>query len=261
MTTNLLSEAHNCFDQQDFQAAIKYFSQASAQAEIDARSYLRWGVACYFDNQLEEAISKFERAIKLDPKNALIFCYWGLALEKQGQIKEATELYQKGTKIDASNGPLLGNWGNALNKMKKHKDAVKKYSLAHKLSPENKTILYNWGITLVRWLRKYQEASEICAKASQIDPNDPKILRLWAAALNFLQSYGIAIQKLKLAYDLIPQDIALLLLLSDCLMKSGNVQGAQMARGQATAVKPDLFMHGAIDLNYMYQFEPIFPKV
>jgi len=125
--------------------------------KLEAKKFMKQGLASYTLGKYEEAISSYEKAIELDPKLVFAWNDKGTALDNLGKYEEAINAYDKAIDLAPKLVFACYNKGIALYNLGKYEEALYSYKKATDLDPNFVFAWNNKGIALAN-LGKHVDA-------------------------------------------------------------------------------------------------------
>jgi len=160
------SPAHN---RQEYQTAIRYYSEAiRLNPEFDA-AYNNWGTALAALGQHQEAIADYNEAIRLDLEYATAYYNRGAAKTALGQYQEAIADYNKAIGLSPRYAEAYNNRGLARVKLRHYEEAIADYDKAIGLNPEYAKAYSDRGNAKAN-LGHYEQALVDYDKAIDLNP-------------------------------------------------------------------------------------------
>ena len=222
-----------------FEAAVENYQISADLNPSDKIIWQRLGFALISFGEFERAVKSFENAEKVQPANTDTYCGWGMSLMKLKKYSEAHEKFTFAIKLNKYNYSALflsavmeiklqmydiaeqklkflvnntPNEGNTfelakLKNIKGHKqDAIE---LAKKSITINRNMLpaYIMLGQLYSEITEYENSMKMFEEAENRDLKTPQLYLEWGKALQKMQKYDEAKQKLLKSYELDNQNM------------------------------------------------------
>ncbi|MGW8368312.1 MAG: tetratricopeptide repeat protein [Gammaproteobacteria bacterium] len=209
---------------------------------IDA--YADLGEALEFQGRAEQAEQAFRTMISRQPGFWYAHNAFGMFLYRQSRFEEAAELFTKVVELIPDRALGYNNLANANYMMGDFDTASRAYEMSVAIEPytdnySNLGLAYFYG-------GQYEKAAEMQIKASEMSPNDPRILGRLATAYQYLGQEEDAQSLYRRAIELIeeqlvvnPNDIRLNRFLAVYNVGIGDIQKAQVAIEHALKLQPE----------------------
>jgi len=209
-------------ENEDYESALKLFSEAIKSDPNNAELYLSRGIAYSKSNQKEQARNEIEKAISLNLDDSLRDIADKLlsqiALEEfGGYVDETTEIINSNEnceetlkncdellKLNPNNIDNLRKKEFCLNMMHKYDEAIDTCNKIIELDPDNKSA-YNSKGTALHSLEKYEEAIICFKKVIELDPRDYDTYTWIGMCLEKLERYKEAIIFFDKALEINPE--------------------------------------------------------
>ncbi|MCU0497848.1 MAG: tetratricopeptide repeat protein [Anaerolineae bacterium] len=186
-----MEEGHNAVWDQNWQAAIKAYTQAVREIAEDPEAYISLGLALLRAGRLEDAFKVYNRAHQLAPDDPVPLEKSADILERMGKLKEAAQQYIKVSEVYLALRDLdkaIGNWSRAtqltpglVSIHAKLAQAYERVGDKRKAIREYLTLAFNY-----RRLNETDKAIKSVERALRLDKNNPQALNIMRA----LQSGG-----------------------------------------------------------------------
>jgi len=98
--SQLIAQGDSLVNRSQYAQGIAAYQQALALEPNNARAYVRWGRALYFQGNTAEAVSQCTQAANLDDQNAEAYAHLGRAYDWDGQYDEALRACQWAVTLD-----------------------------------------------------------------------------------------------------------------------------------------------------------------
>ncbi len=133
--------------QQQYEEAIKHYTEAiTLKPDLDD-AYNNRGNAYYKKEELDNAIRDYNTAIKLNPDDASTYNNRGNAYDKKGELDNAIRDYTEAIKRKPDYAEAHHNRGNAYDEKGELDNAIRDYTEAIKLKPDLAEAHHNRGVT------------------------------------------------------------------------------------------------------------------
>lgn len=186
-----MEEGHNAVWDQNWQTAIKAYTQAVREVAEDPEAYISLGLALLRVGRLEDAFKVYNRAHQLAPDDPVPLEKSADILERMGKLKEAAQQYIKVSEVYLALRDLdkaIGNWSRATQLTPglvtihaKLAQAYERVGDKRKAIREYLTLAFNY-----RRLNETDKAIKAVERALRLDKNNPQALNIMRA----LQSGG-----------------------------------------------------------------------
>jgi S1-C subfamily serine protease/regulator of sirC expression with transglutaminase-like and TPR domain len=140
-------------DKEEYDGAIKDFSEAIRLDPRNAQAYLERGFAWACKDEFDNAIKDYDMAIRLDPKNARAYMNRGAARARKREFDNAIKDYDVAIQLGWKRTDVLTVRGDAWRDKKDYDRAFHDYDEAIRLDPNNANAFYSRGYA---WLYKEQ---------------------------------------------------------------------------------------------------------
>jgi tetratricopeptide (TPR) repeat protein len=177
----------------------------------------------------DSAFQAYKTGISSSPEDPTLLYNLALAEFKQGKIPDAIGHFEKAIQNDSSGRVTVlshAHLGKIYYDRENWKGAEYHYREAARLQPENSQNLYNLGLINLKLGRK-EEAVSAFKKALEGGSNEPEVFLRLAEALDSLKLPSLAIQALKKALLIRPNDLDSLFALGDLYYKRGELIPAE----------------------------------
>lgn len=166
---DLLQQGQACLNQQQFEAALACYEQASQRNPDAAEAWYWKGRALYGQQHYEEAIGAYTRALQLNPSDAETWHWRGGALARVGRFTEAEFSFDRATQL---NPDVSDSWywrGRSLHQLKHYGEAITAYDRAIRLHANIPDYWYWRGLALAE-LKRFPDALAAYERAISIAP-------------------------------------------------------------------------------------------
>jgi tetratricopeptide (TPR) repeat protein len=186
-----------------------------------------------------EAEKQFRKALEMDDQFYMAGVNLSLLLSRQGRNEEAKDLLQQSLRTNPHSAPIAFNLGLLLAEMGKNAEAEDALRRAWKEDPQMAGAAYNLAVLI--GARDLREAAGLCAKAAELQPQEPKFafsLAYYQVQLGNETEATVTLEKL---VQLHPDFMDAILMLSDLYMKHNRLRDAaslydsQLARKELPA--------------------------
>ena len=230
--------------------AVSELKRALELAPNSDEAYRNLGEAYSLGGQTDQAIAAYQKAVAANSYYWLNHYALGNAYFNLGDNAKALPEYQKVIEI-ASDSPMgFEGIGSVNLREGKWSDAIPQYQKALALAPDSPT--YSNIGTAYFFLKNYDEASKMYAKAVEMTPNDEQLLGnlgdayRWSghsdqAATTYSKAISLAFQELQVN----PRSSSIMGDLGLLYAKKGDAANAVQYTNQARAISPD-------DVQLMY---------
>jgi tetratricopeptide (TPR) repeat protein len=181
-----MDAGNNAAWDQNWQAAIKAFTQAVREVPEDPEAHNSLGLSLLRAGRLEEALKVYLRAHQLAPDDAVPLEKSADVLERMGRLQEAAQQYIKVADVYIGMRDLdkaIGNWGRAtqltpglINIHAKLAQAYERTGDKRKAVREYLTLAFNF-----RRINEVDKAIKAVERALRIDKNNPQALNILRA--------------------------------------------------------------------------------
>ncbi len=151
----------------------------------------------------------FRRAAAVTPNNDVALVNLGVALEEQNRHPEALETYRQAEKLEGGRYQLHHNLGSVLDKLGRPAEALAEYREGIRLRPGS-AVLHNAAGSDLTALAQYREARQEFAEAERLDPQYPWPHVETAKGLLKQGRDEAAVDELRAALRLAPNDYQIL---------------------------------------------------
>jgi tetratricopeptide (TPR) repeat protein len=166
--------------------AITQFNHALELEPALAENYGNLGDALIQKGQPAEALTQYEKSIALNPNLPEVQYNYANALRQEGRVAEAIAHYRAALALKPSYAEAHSNLGYALYQTGDVAEAALQWRYAVELQPDNVGALNNLAWILAtspsEHFRNGKNAIALAEQASQLNGNNPVILRTLAAA-------------------------------------------------------------------------------
>jgi tetratricopeptide (TPR) repeat protein len=145
-------------------ASIPLFGASAAEKAFNQ------GLNAYIRDDFQGAIRHFTQAIKIDPNNAIVYNSRGKAYKNLGDTSKAIADYAQAIKIDPNYANAYNNRGNVYANLGDISRAIADHNQAIKINPDYALAYYNRGLAYYN-LGDYNKAIVDYAQAIKINPD------------------------------------------------------------------------------------------
>jgi tetratricopeptide (TPR) repeat protein len=157
---------------QNLKAALTELDSSFASRPDDYRSHFNLGNYRMRTGNFKKAVDSFDTAIRLRPDAIMPLVNSSIAYANMGDSQNAERSLQKALAIDPENAPANLNLGLLLAESGRIRGAEKALRTAFTTDPKMAQAAYNLCVILAG--DRLDEAIGFCAKASEVQPDDPK---------------------------------------------------------------------------------------
>ncbi len=203
-----------------------------------AEGYFQKGLAYFQEKNYELASVEFNRSIQTDSSYKLSYYYLGLISDFQGKLDQAVKYYKKAISVDDHFSEAYNALGAVYSKQQKWDDALKNYrkALDNKLYPTPHVPYLNMGRVYMAQ-KDYNKAVEAYLDAKRYVKQDFIIYELGSALFEAGRTKE-AINELREAVSLSPQNVNMRYGLALALLKDGNKKSAAAEFKKAAELAP-----------------------
>ena len=282
---DLLDEARQDIDRNDFQAAIIPLQKFIAQKDDFAYAHFQLAYALTALKRPQEAQPEYERAMALDPKMpeaplnlgilllehnpagaivplqkavALLPAQsrprflLGVAQERSGDLKAAAESYEAALRLDPTDTETSLRLAGLYMKQNRPADAEKKFRVALQADSSNSGA--QLGLAESLEAQNKPEAADAYQAYLKLKPDDASARARYVHALISQQDYDVALAELEREEAGKPPSIELLKLRADVQIGQKKWTDAVATLKQALAMAPqDAQLHGGLGRIYLQQ--------
>ncbi|HJW99056.1 MAG TPA: tetratricopeptide repeat protein, partial [Terriglobales bacterium] len=154
--------------------APKNAPRPQPKRELDAKDWERWndfGIGLFLQGDLKGAFAAFQAAADADPKKADSYVNMGRVLVQEGDEQRAKQVLEKALTIDNSLARTHYFYARALRTEGKYDEALEHLRLAENQYPQDRVVINDIGRTLFLQ-HQYQQAIDELKKAIAVDPED-----------------------------------------------------------------------------------------
>jgi tetratricopeptide (TPR) repeat protein len=226
-----LSEAQT----QTLQPVLKdYLAALSFNEDMPSGRYNRANFEQTRGNDAE-AEKQFRKALEMDDQFYLAGVNLSLLLSREGRKEEAEALLQKSLRTNPHSAPIAFNLGLLLAEMGRNAEAEASLRQALKEDPGMATAAYNLAVLVSA--RNPKEAAELCGKAAELQPEEPK----FAYSLAYFQIQAgkktAATATLERLAQLHPDYADAILMLGDLYVRQNRMRDAAKLYDSQLAMK------------------------
>lgn len=146
-----------CFDNEDFEGAVNYFTEAIKLCKNDIRTYRIRGLAYMWIKDYPNAIEDYTKAIELGANDQGVYRIRGMAYLSMYDYLNAIDDLTKAIKLGADDELIYGNRGVAYLNIYDYKNGIKDLTEAIKLGGSEKFIYKYRGFAYIR-IKDYPKA-------------------------------------------------------------------------------------------------------
>lgn len=181
-----MNMGHNAAWDQNWQAAIKAYTQAIQEIREDPEAHIHLGLALLKAGRLEDALKVYKRAHQLSPDDAIPLERSADVLERMGRLKEAAEQYINVADIFLTRRDLdkaIGNWERATQLTPGLIAIHAKLSSAYERIGDTKKAVREYLKLAFNFqrLRQTERAIKAVERALRLDKKNPQALNTLAA--------------------------------------------------------------------------------
>jgi len=178
----LLDRALTLYQDGDFAAAERVFSEALALDPSNARAHLDRGAALKDLGRLDEALAEFDEAAGLQPDYSEAHYNRGVVLSAQGDDTAALAAYDRALDDDPKNSRARFNRANSLRRLGRAAEALSGYTDLVEEDPANGAARLGRAMSLVS-LGRDHDALETLEESDRLFPRSPTFKDLIARVL------------------------------------------------------------------------------
>jgi serine/threonine protein kinase/Flp pilus assembly protein TadD len=224
--------------------AVTELKRALELAPNSDQAYRNLGEAYNLSGQSDQGIAAYQKAVAANSYYWLNHNALGNAYFRLGDNAKALPEYQKVAEIAPDNPMGYEGIGSVYLREGKWSEAIPQYQRALTLAPDSPT--YSNIGTAYFFLKNYDDASKMYAKAVEMTPNDEQLLGnlgdayRWSghsdqAAASYSKAISLAFQELQVN----PRSASIMSDLGLLYAKKGDPVNAQQYTNQARAISPD----------------------
>jgi tetratricopeptide (TPR) repeat protein len=167
---SLYEQATSAAAAQDFERAVRLYSQAIGVDPSQAEAYYKRGNALKNHGSLDAAILSYTQAIERKPDYAYAYCNRGVVQQALGLSAEALASYDRAIALEPSDAIAHYNRGLVLQDCSRWRDALESYGRAISINPEYADAQYNRSLALLflgdfeRGWRSYEWRWKVAAR-------------------------------------------------------------------------------------------------
>ncbi|MBU3612657.1 tetratricopeptide repeat protein [Polynucleobacter sp. MG-27-Goln-C1] len=154
----------------DFQSAIKLFTQAIEINQSNEYVYLNRGLALYKAGSFSDALKDFQTSSQLSPRYPEAYFNLANTYQELTDYKNAVINYDKAISFSPQYAEAFNNRGNALQELGMHDDALRSYKKALEIAPDYAEAYFNCG-TLFQSLKDFKLAIKYFDQAISLQPD------------------------------------------------------------------------------------------
>jgi tetratricopeptide (TPR) repeat protein len=147
---------------------------AAPKRQLQAADWERWndyGIGLFLQGDLKGALATFEAAAQADPKKPDSYVNMGRVLVQEGDEQRAKQVLEQALALDNTLARTHYFYARALRSEGKYDEALEHLRVAEKQYPQDRVVINDIGRILFLQ-HKYQDAVDELKKALQIDPED-----------------------------------------------------------------------------------------
>ncbi|NMB32823.1 MAG: tetratricopeptide repeat protein [Clostridium sp.] len=153
--------------------AISYLYKAIDFDSHNSAAYIDMGISLQALGRASEALEYYDKAFQLSPDNAEIYYNKGLSLKHIGDFEESIICFDKALELDPLCLKSLKSKGDSLNSMGKYGEALVCFEQILEGEADDKSDTYISKCVSLHFLNRCDEASKVCDKAIEINPENP----------------------------------------------------------------------------------------
>lgn len=157
------------YEQQDYDKAILYFTQALELDTRHAQAYCRRGMAYLHNGNCEKALRDCTKSLEIDPNNAYVYYVRGGVRSVKDDYDHAIEDFTKAIELDSHDPAPFSSRGHAYYNKNDYPKALEDFDKALAINPKYTRALLGRGLVYAT-LDKYAQALQDFDQAIDIDP-------------------------------------------------------------------------------------------
>jgi predicted TPR repeat methyltransferase len=233
----IFAKASQAYQQNDLQAAKKYYEQILEVQPLHAQAMHALGMLAAKQQQWREAIDWMQKALTVKPNSPRFHLHLANALKNSGQFDNAHTHYKAALYWDPHYAEAHNNCGALLFKQKKHTEALQHYTRALHLKPDYLEAHFNLGL-LFATQKQTENAIHSFNQVLALDPHS--IQSHWQLANLYWQSNNF--DKVQYHYQkllkLTPHSLELLNNLGALALKQNQLEQAIAYFEQTLTIAP-----------------------
>jgi len=132
----LIEKADNSFQEQDYEKALAYLTEANAKDTNNPDILFKMGYIFQESGDSNSAIKHYKEALEIDRENEYIHNAMASIYRKNGEFTSAKLQLKASLDIDDTNPKTYYNYGNLLVDTQSYEEAMEMYERAIELNPD-----------------------------------------------------------------------------------------------------------------------------
>jgi tetratricopeptide (TPR) repeat protein len=210
------------FGQKHYTEALEAFRKVTPESRFHQDAVVHMAFILQEQGKTEEALQQLESAIQRNPANAELHYYLGTIYEEAGRYDEALAALTQATQKAPENANFLFRLGIVYDKHKNKEASIATMRRVIALDPKNANALNYLGYTYAEMGENLDEAEQLIIEALTHKPNDGYITDSLGWVYYQKGDYPRALEHLKRAHELVPDDPTIMEHVGDAYLKLGD---------------------------------------